>query len=416
MKPSVGVIFWLAAVVVWLTWAPFVARSGPATVTFDPYGGPGVAMANLLLFAPLGALVALRAPRQKSVAWCGLISLCVAFGGSLLVETGQLFVEGRTVTPWDLLFNSAGGGTAGLLAAAARTRGMRTTQLTMGVILLVFVCCAFVLSWAAWTAQDGFALRSWMPGYEVVVGDEVGGERRYRGIVHRAEICTNASDGTWCLEEGADQAERSRFVEDVEASQFLLVTAEFTSTAAEQRGPARIATFSQGPPLRNLTLGQEANDLVVRVRTPVTGPNGVGPEFGLPGVVSRGVATEARVEYHRGVLRVAVSSAGLSQTADFRFGLLDAWVLRWPVGSVIPGTLSRARWTGAMVLLFPAGLLLGTMLVSRVKAGAVAAVLTIGTLGVAELVLTGRFPVLESALVSATAGFIGAVIARRDEP
>ena len=44
-----------------------------------------------------------------------------------------------------------------------------------------------------------------------------------------------------------------------------------------QQGPARIFTISTDPYLRNLTLGQENHDLVVRLRTPETNPNGLPP-------------------------------------------------------------------------------------------------------------------------------------------
>lgn len=47
---------------------------------------------------------------------------------------------------------------------------------------------------------------------------------------------------------------------------------------AEQNGPARIFTLSADHYNRNLTIGQDAEDLVVRLRTPLTGPNGA-PAF-----------------------------------------------------------------------------------------------------------------------------------------
>ena len=52
------------------------------------------------------------------------------------------------------------------------------------------------------------------------------------------------------------------------------VELELLSYAAEQSGPARILTFSNGWALRNFTIGQDGNQLIMRLRTTDTGPNG----------------------------------------------------------------------------------------------------------------------------------------------
>lgn len=54
-----------------------------------------------------------------------------------------------------------------------------------------------------------------------------------------------------------------------------------TAAVREQSGPARIITFSSGPSSRNFTLGQSGDRLVLRLRTPQTGPNGVPPELDI---------------------------------------------------------------------------------------------------------------------------------------
>ena len=55
----------------------------------------------------------------------------------------------------------------------------------------------------------------------------------------------------------------------------LTVEAAIRPTLAEQAGPARIVTFSTDVSQRDFTLGQLGNQLVVRIRTPQSGPNGV---------------------------------------------------------------------------------------------------------------------------------------------
>lgn len=61
------------------------------------------------------------------------------------------------------------------------------------------------------------------------------------------------------------------------------LTIEVTLTPADlkQRGPARIVTFSTNSGSRNFTLGQEAGNLVLRLRTTQTGNNGTKPQVTL---------------------------------------------------------------------------------------------------------------------------------------
>ena len=78
-------------------------------------------------------------------------------------------------------------------------------------------------------------------------------------------------------------------VDDVSSMiQHLRNTSTFTLLATiatndrQQRGPARIISLSDGPYSRNLTLGQEETDLILRLRTPVTGNNGSSPDIAVP--------------------------------------------------------------------------------------------------------------------------------------
>lgn len=56
----------------------------------------------------------------------------------------------------------------------------------------------------------------------------------------------------------------------------LTIEATVTPSLAEQEGPARIVTFSTNVTNRDFTLGQLGQELIIRIRTPQTGPNGVG--------------------------------------------------------------------------------------------------------------------------------------------
>ena len=61
-------------------------------------------------------------------------------------------------------------------------------------------------------------------------------------------------------------------------SNALAIEAIITPDDLKQRGPARIISFSQDAMLRNFTLGQERNQLILRLRTPKTGTNGSNPQ------------------------------------------------------------------------------------------------------------------------------------------
>lgn len=68
-----------------------------------------------------------------------------------------------------------------------------------------------------------------------------------------------------------------------QTNQFTLKAIVATKLLA-QTGPARIISLSRDPNHRNLTLGQEGKDLIVRLRTPITGDNASEPQFVVPNV------------------------------------------------------------------------------------------------------------------------------------
>ncbi len=86
----------------------------------------------------------------------------------------------------------------------------------------------------------------------------------------------------------------------------LEVTARTTSV--DQRGPARLVTYSADPYDANVTLGQQGDTLVVRLRRPGSSPVGA-PPFLVPGVFS----TAQDIPF-----RVDVSTTRLSVSVDGR--------------------------------------------------------------------------------------------------
>ncbi len=86
--------------------------------------------------------------------------------------------------------------------------------------------------------------------------------------------------GQLLLTGGAAVAEDASkvLVEACRKSNQLSIEAVLTSANISQGGPARIVTLSSDMMNRNFTLGQEKDRLVLRLRTPQTGANGMNPE------------------------------------------------------------------------------------------------------------------------------------------
>jgi hypothetical protein len=86
----------------------------------------------------------------------------------------------------------------------------------------------------------------------------------------------------------------------------LTVEAVVEPDHSNQKGPARIVTFSTDAAQRNFTLGQEGDKLIFRLRTPQTGNNGYNPEVTL-GSIAAGVPSHVAVTYRPGELAAYVN-------------------------------------------------------------------------------------------------------------
>lgn len=87
-----------------------------------------------------------------------------------------------------------------------------------------------------------------------------------------------------------------------QASQAITITAELVSRKPRQEGPARIISFSAGAHHRNVSICQEGEELVLRLRTSDTGLNGTDPQVTL-GTLERGKTHRLALTYRPGDLR-----------------------------------------------------------------------------------------------------------------
>lgn len=90
----------------------------------------------------------------------------------------------------------------------------------------------------------------------------------------------------------------------------LELSLQVCSFAPNQRGPARILTLSVDPFHRNLMIGQEGEDLILRLRTVTTSLNGTladgGPVARVPGIFRNPAWIDLRIGIEPGLLWVEV--------------------------------------------------------------------------------------------------------------
>lgn len=112
----------------------------------------------------------------------------------------------------------------------------------------------------------------------------------------------------------------------------------------DQRGPARIVSFSDNSAQRNFTLGQQDQDLIFRLRTPATGENGTNPEIKI-GKIEKDQPTHVVITYRDGNLR-AYLNGKLTCDSSLVTGDFSNWQ---PYGLVLGDELKGDRnWQGRL--------------------------------------------------------------------
>jgi hypothetical protein len=116
------------------------------------------------------------------------------------------------------------------------------------------------------------------------------------------------------------------------SAQFTL-GARIASEASNQNGPARIISLSNNPNVRNFTLGQAGQDLVFRLRTPLTGQNGALPSLSVPYVFATQNPRHVIVTYDGRRLLVYIDGARSHHSLELTPGLL---IYNFVFGSSLP--------------------------------------------------------------------------------
>lgn len=170
--------------------------------------------------------------------------------------------------------------------------------------------------------------------------------------------------GQWLATTGPVAALTSR----VQATDELTIGLTIRSARQVQSGPARIVTVSADALRRNLTLGQQGEALVIRLRTPATGENANRPEIQAAGVFNDSRRQPILLVYKRPQVRLYLEgdseplslslAPGIAFFSDIR--TQDTWIVdlagnpyRYDIAywstmvglaAIAAGVLGFARW------------------------------------------------------------------------
>ncbi len=127
----------------------------------------------------------------------------------------------------------------------------------------------------------------------------------------------------------------------------IVINTTVTAANLAQSGPARIVSISADTHHRNITLGQEGDALLIRLRTPSSGENGYKPEIIVPDLFAEQQPKDLWVEYNAPMLVVRVNgnaeeymlslAPGIAFFTDLQPGnghwtiTMDGWLYRYDI-------------------------------------------------------------------------------------
>ncbi len=140
------------------------------------------------------------------------------------------------------------------------------------------------------------------------------------------------------------QGLNAKLLESCSRSDELSIEVTLMTEKKNQKGPARIVSFSRDSNARNFTLGQEGENLVLRLRTERNDKNGTNPQVTLGKVVT-GEPMHVVVSYRSGDLRFFVNGEPVKKTGELK-GDFHNWE---PMALVLGDELNGARdWQGSI--------------------------------------------------------------------
>jgi len=322
---------------------------------------------NILLFIPfsfgLSYLLTQRTKIPRHIA----IAAVILIGASLsaTVEGLQIFISGRDPSLADILTNTTGTlcGLLIFLWAGEKALGY-LSRLPVKLLALAAILYYLAFAFAFLRLTKATGLDNWDPAFPLILGNELSGDRPWQGTISNLQIADHPisaqeiegvfegetadsliafyplntvssladqthqqPDLSWY---GAPPAVPAVNVETgvavdtkhwllgrttantisrrlASSSQFTL-SVLVTAASQDQTGPARIVSLSADAFRRNLTIGQDGADLIIRLRTPATGGNGMKPELDIPDVFADNQPHHLILVYDRGTLNTYIDS------------------------------------------------------------------------------------------------------------
>jgi hypothetical protein len=368
---------------------------------------------NLLLFIPFGVLVHHEGHRRSfEPVFINVVVATAAFLLSTTVECAQAFLPSRDSSLIDILANTTGaligattdrawGRPAASLAGWLR---IRTSPRHLAGITAIWAVLALLLSSAL---QARTRLSNWRADYPLLIGNEGTGDRLWRGrvlgltmtdaptvvasvrrfadggdiVLPGTRVAAFDFSGDAPYEDATGSVPNLRWVhrstanawlqsdgpaailaQRLRASNAFTIRVRLTSDDSNQPETARIVSNSVSPFRRNFTLGQLGDDLVVRLRTRLTGDNGARFQTYVPDVFLTREVRDILVTYDGATLLAAthaghvVSRTSLGPGSAVAAGISDRTFERTANGQI---ALYDIAYLGALFL--PPAVLIGIL-------------------------------------------------------
>jgi len=339
------------------------------------------ALANILLFLPFG-LTASRASFESVVRATAYSAVL-----SLVLEVGQVFQAARILSVVDVVLNTLGALVGALLVAYAPLLLSRIAQEKASPFFAGTIAVVLITAVTAWMQDQFAAVDGWQEDHSLQIGNEATGNRPWCGEVHSFAFTTGGHSWTWDSFEFVKRettehplpagCTRHEWFQSATAPTTMIQAVRETGevhlavTAAtqlsEQQGPARVISISRTPDDRNITLGQEGDDLIVRVRRRWGGTNGERPFYRIKDVFRAGeevsitlnvgddttvltVEDRTLIHRHNVVSQWWISLLYAYEWHDTAVSVpmsLIFWIALWgPFGAAIGAAAAGREWTG----------------------------------------------------------------------
>lgn len=136
----------------------------------------------------------------------------------------------------------------------------------------------------------------------------------------------------------------AKLLETCSRSDELSIEVTMITNGKNQKGPARIVSFSKGANERNFTLGQEDDNLVLRLRTERNDKNGTNPQITLA-KITPGEPMHVVVSYRAGQLLCCVNGKPVKKTGELQ-GDFHNWT---PMALILGDEANGGRdWQGSI--------------------------------------------------------------------